>query len=1640
MFKWLGNFVDSQDKEVTRLRRIVTAVNDEIETLLTAQLAGMADLRQGLHDLLHRDSNGGRDLPALLTGALVAATARVAGLSAAAADSRQVIEVGEATTRNMNVLLADSRQLGQLIAELPRRTGDRAEVEANMAELSERIADQLRVLETARPALSAVVEKLPTDSGERKAAAIKPDALVQLVDQAAAALEPETATYFQRMQDLLDGLREATALLALLGDAPLVGGAAADIARGPHPLAGLAAESAALQPALEGLREAARALVAALDANDLMKHLQRQGLLLPGELQAAPGPLVADAPRSGGGLFGRRKAAPAPAAVGNGGIALGTTRAAKDDLADLLTWQEAAAAALLALTEQALATDTTAAETRATLTALRLRFDRRTDRLQARMAACRGQLLHARTTLWQTYEERLRADYGATVAPFLEPLADLTARQDALLAELDAQEADESLPQIKPLHLGELMIARDTAIDDFFRRFHADLRRESEREGADKLRALEKEFHATEYKDEEALLNDLLPIAMSCVWDAARRAIGLRPADVQFMGGTTLHEGKIAEMKTGEGKTLVATLACSLNALAARGVHLVTVNEYLVKRDSDWMAPIYTMLGLTVGVILNDMSAYERIGEYRADITHGTNSEFGFDYLRDNTAPGPENVVQRGHHYAVVDEVDNILIDEARTPLIISGPSQQTSDVHERAAGFARLLQAERDYTMDEKSRSVVFTDEGVERAETHFHITNLYHPDNFMLVYGLENALKAHALFRRDRDYVLTQEGKIISPGERLNPKQPVEVVIVDEFTGRPMEGRRYSEGLHEAIEAKEGITVRGESQTYATITIQNYFRMYAKLAGMTGTALTEAEEFFKIYKLEVTAIPTRLPMVRQDHGDRVYKNEASKFRAVVEEIKEMREAGRPILVGTVSIEKSEELAAMLEADGIPHAVLNAKQHEREASLVAQAGQKGAVTIATNMAGRGTDILLGFGVSDLGGLHIIGTERHESRRIDNQLRGRAGRQGDPGSSRFYVSLEDEIMRRSGVNQTIVNSRMFNALWEEDMPIEHNLISKSVETAQTKMEGYNFDTRKHLVEYDDVVNTQRDVIYKERRYVLTQGDPRTIVLDMLTETVDALANPAARPGGPEPSRKKGAMDPDTLFAALADTFSEDVTRRLAHHLLREHVGALIEGGDRDAVAAELEAITEESAAGRLDLIQVAVDKELRAFYHVDNPMYETVEHAAFDYSKLLKIMANILPLPAELTGEEIEGMEYDEALQYFNGIAAEEFERQFAERIAQTRETARIAAMRGDILQVAESAAQLGGGPDLALIAHLPDSEREASLLLDLLDGAFPLVPASAAARLSIDPTSSLGATALPRLLADQLEEIYGEVQERLGRDFVQQNATVPMLAMVDNSLPAPVYREIEAAVGTATLEDIELAPLATLDDEVKTLVRDAFVKHQESRWILHVIDQLWTRHLTTMESLRQSVGLQAYAQKDPLIEYKRNAFELFDELKAEIRQLGTRVLSLRIEPSAPPPTQAPTPAEAPQAAGGRPHAPGKTPPAKPQGTAIPRNGGRPAAPTGPSRPSPAAVQSAVAGVIGSPSGPLAMPSNGSGSPRPAGPARSGSNQPQRGKGGNRNPAPQPTAVGSSPTGKAVSPNDPCPCGSGRKYKVCHGR
>jgi preprotein translocase subunit SecA len=1549
MFKWLGNFVDSQDKELTRLRKIVAAVNDEIEELLTEQLAALAALRTDLHTLIHRESNAGRVLPDLLRESLAEATTTVQSLTAAAPELRRVIEVGEATTRNMNVLLADSRQLAQLMAELARRTGDRQEVEANIADLSDRILVQLRAFSADRPAMEAVTSRLQ-NLEDRKSGRATPDEIGKMVEQTSTALEPEIAGYFRRLQDLLDGLRHATALLALLGDTSLAGRQAAEVNRGPHPLEGMRAEQAAVAGDRDTLRTAARALVDALQANDLMKHLQRQGLLLPGELLATAGPVPSAAMENtagGGGLFGRRKSAPAPVPLTpQQGIAAGTVRAPKDDLADLLTWQEAAAETLLALTAVALARAEAGEAPQATLAELQARFAARTDRLQGNMAVVRGQLLRARTDLWQTYQDRLEADFPEAVDPFLEALGALQERQDALLAELDAEEEAGLNPPlaVKPLHLQQVMTARDNLIEDFFRRFHADLRTAGDREQADRLRALQTEFSEADRKQEQDLLNEVLPVVFACIWDAARRAIGLRPADVQFMGGITLHEGKIAEMKTGEGKTLVATLPLSLNALTARGAHLITVNEYLAKRDSDWMGPVYALLGLTVGVILNDMTAYERVGEYKADITYGTNSEFGFDYLRDNTAPGPEQVVQRGHHFAVVDEVDNILIDEARTPLIISGPSQNTSDVHEKAAAFARHLVAKRDYEVDEKSRSAVFTDEGVERAEQFFHITNLYHPDNFMLVYGLDNALKAHALFRRDRDYVLMQDGKIISPGEKLNPKQPVEVVIVDEFTGRPMEGRRYSEGLHEAIEAKEGIRVRGESQTYATVTIQNYARMYQKLAGMTGTALTEAEEFYKIYKLEATAIPTRLPMVRQDFPDRVYKTETAKFRAVVEEIKEIHEQGRPILVGTVSIEKSEELSAMLNAEGIDHSVLNAKQHEREASLVAQAGQRGSVTIATNMAGRGTDITLGFGVAELGGLHIVGTERHESRRIDNQLRGRAGRQGDPGSSRFYVSLDDEIMRRSGVNQNIINSRVFNALWEEDMPIEHNLISKSVETAQTKMEGFNFDTRKHLVEYDDVVNTQRDVIYKERSYVLTQGDPRTIVLDMLAETVDALASgDTPAPGqAPAPSGRKKGLDADALFQAMADTFSEDVTRRMTHHLLRDHVAALIEGGDRETVASDLEAIAEESADGRLALIQGAIDKELRAYFHVDDPMYETVSHATFDYNKLLKIMGGILPLPSDLTGADIEGMEYEDANVYFGNMAAEEFERQFADRLTETREAIRAAALRGDVIPVAEKARAQGlPSPDLDAIAHLPDSEREASLLLDLLDSTFPLVPASAAARLPIDPSTTMGQAELPRLITDQLEAIYGEVQDRLGRDFIVQNAGQPMLALVDHSIPAPMYREIEEAVGADALEEVELAPLAQLEPDMQERVRDTFVKHQESRWILHVIDQLWTRHLTTMESLRQSIGLQAYAQRDPLVEYKRTAFELFDELKAEIRQLGTRVLSLRIEQPAQPQTQQPpADAQAQHPAPGKPQAPGKAAPAKGGSSGIPRNGG----------------------------------------------------------------------------------------------------
>ena len=596
---------------------------------------------------------------------------------------------------------------------------------------------------------------------------------------------------------------------------------------------------------------------------------------------------------------------------------------------------------------------------------------------------------------------------------------------------------------------------------------------------------------------EGAELNDILAEAFAVAREASRRTLQMRPFDVQILGGLVLHEGKIAEMKTGEGKTLAATMPLYLNALAGKGAHLVTVNDYLAKRDAAWMGPIYNFLGMTVGVIVHGMEDEERRAAYHADITYGTNNEFGFDYLRDNMKFSLDEYVQRDFFYAIVDEVDSILIDEARTPLIISGPSDESTDKYSRVNQVIPQLRKEKDYTVDEKSRTVVLTEEGVLRLEGLLKVQNLYEPRNMDLLHHVNQALRAHTLFRRDVDY-LVKEGKVI---------------IVDEFTGRVMPGRRYSDGLHQALEAKEHVKIEQENQTMASITFQNYFRMYAKLAGMTGTADTEAEEFGKIYKLEVLVIPTNMPMIRVDYPDMIYKTEKEKFAAVIEEIKELHAARRPVLVGTISIEKSELLSLYLTRAGIKHHVLNAKNHEREAEIVAQAGQPGQVTISTNMAGRGTDIKLGEGVAELGGLHILGTERHESRRIDNQLRGRSGRQGDKGSSRFYLSLEDDLLRIFGAER--IASVMDRIGMEEGQPIEHRLISKAIENAQKRVEGQNFDIRKHLLEYDDVMNRQRQVIYEQRKKVL-KGEAlwedleemiEEMVPSVVQEYVDAKSHP-----------------------------------------------------------------------------------------------------------------------------------------------------------------------------------------------------------------------------------------------------------------------------------------------------------------------------------------------------------------------------------------------------------------------------------------------------------------------------------------------------------------------------------------------------
>jgi preprotein translocase subunit SecA len=774
-------------------------------------------------------------------------------------------------------------------------------------------------------------------------------------------------------------------------------------------------------------------------------------------------------------------------------------------------------------------------------------------------------------------------------------------------------------------------------------------------------------------------LDSLLPEAFAVVREAARREIGMRHYDVQMIGGAILHSGKIAEMKTGEGKTLVATLPIYLNALTGRGAHLVTTNDYLARRDAQWMGKVYHALGMTVGIIQHDAAfiydptyqaeeasmmalrpARHRGEAYNADITYGTNNEFGFDYLRDNMVHQAEEMVQRAPYYAIVDEVDNILIDEARTPLIISGPAEEATDYY---ADFARIvpkMREEEDFSIEQRTRSITLTEEGIEKVERLLGVQNLYAPENIELSHYLENAMKAQFTFHRDDNYVV-KDG---------------EIIIVDEFTGRMMPGRRYSEGLHQSIEAKEGVRVQRENVTMARITFQNYFRLYEKLAGMTGTAMTEADEFRRIYNLDVVPIPTHRDMVRQDRSDLIFKTEDAKFRAVVEEIRELTSNGRPVLVGTVSIEKSERLAQLLVRAGIKHDVLNAKQHEREAAIIAQAGRPGAVTIATNMAGRGVDILLGgnaAGLADealhkqhvdrttatpeqiekatqdaealcavdkqrvveLGGLHILGTERHEARRIDNQLRGRAGRQGDPGSSRFYVSLEDDLMRRFGGSS--IAGLMDKLGLEEDVPLEHSWVNKAIENAQTKVEAYNFDIRKHVVEYDDVMNRQRDVIYADRRVVLDQGRLCPTVYRWIDQELQPLVDSfLIRDDGAEP-------DYEGLLVALDQI-----------PWLREIVEVHeVDGRPRDEVVEYLTETAVHVTRRLRRMIEAWIEEELALL--IETHLIGD-EESGWDWDGLLNGIRQMLT-PDAVDPDDLEDRKRDEILPFLVGIASDLYDK-----------------------------------------------------------------------------------------------------------------------------------------------------------------------------------------------------------------------------------------------------------------------------------------------------------------------------------------------------------------------------------------------
>jgi preprotein translocase subunit SecA len=913
--------------------------------------------------------------------------------------------------------------------------------------------------------------------------------------------------------------------------------------------------------------------------------------------------------------------------------------------------------------------------------------------------------------------------------------------------------------------------------------------------------------------DKGATLEELIPEAFAVVREAGKRVLGMRHYDVQMIGGMVLHSGRIAEMRTGEGKTLVATLPCYLNALAGKGVHVVTVNDYLAKRDAEWMGRLHGFLGLTTGVVVHGLEDLDRQRNYNMDITYGQNNEFGFDYLRDNMKSAPDRMVQRGLNYAIVDEVDSILIDEARTPLIISGSAEQSADLYVKVDRIIPRLKREVDYTVDEKAHSTMLTDEGVERVEKLLSIDNLYDPKNLQLNHHVQQALRAHTLYKRDVNYLI-EEGKVL---------------IIDEFTGRKMPGRRWSDGLHQAIEAKEGVTVEEENQTLATITFQNYFRMYSKLSGMTGTADTEAGEFHEIYKLVVTVIPTNKPIVREDAPDLVYKNEKGKFRAVIDDIADCHDRGQPVLVGTVSVEKSEVLASMLRQRGLSFNVLNAKQHQKEAGIVAQAGRKGSITIATNMAGRGTDILLGGNaefmakealtaekskvlaegepakpvegaeppaegegtspyrgsvgpafdedkrfaelladykeqcerekaeVIEAGGLKIVGTERHESRRIDNQLRGRAGRQGDPGGSRFYLSLEDDLLRIFGLDK--MAGLMERLGLEEDVPIESGMVTRSIEGAQKKVEGRNFDQRKHVLEYDDVMNQQRKTIYSLRRQILEgRYQPE--------QTEDE------KDKGLEPEAAKTESGPWKL-----DELKVTVRPKVA-----ERVNAIITQVEaRDAAVARGEEVED------------------------NRPLWRVMRH------EIWRQYGTHLDLERKVEGDREALIDY------------------VAESVAQSQ-----ISQRERIYDLAD-----------ALVARIIETACPASQPEDEWD-------------------------------LDGLEDA---LREQFAIDFELDRGTV-------EDLVAQAWERIEKRLGD---RENEFAP----DAEVSS----AWFYYFARSFQLDEIDAQWIEHLKTMDALREGIGLVGYGQKDPKKEYKKVGYDLFADMMARVQaNVATKLFRVQVK------------------------------------------------------------------------------------------------------------------------------------------------